>query len=191
MNLEKIAHAISNFAHPLITFPVFIVYQLFSKEPFERAIILSALIILGIFIPIALKLYLGTKKGKYTNFDVSDRNQRKGFFPTVLVLFGVIITILYLTSQPNYILRPFLFAFLLMSICYIANFKLKVSLHTSLTLFLSCLILPLNLWLGIGFLIFTGLMAWSRIYLKRHSFSEIIFGILIGASVGIIYLWTN
>lgn len=188
MTKEKFAHFISNFAHPLISFPIFVVIQLFSNEPMARAISLSALIILGIFVPITLKLYFGTKKGKYTNFDVSDRQERKGFFPTVIFLFAAIIAVLYFTKQPNYILQPFLFALLLMSICYIANFFLKVSLHTSLTLFLGFLILPLNVWIGIGFMAFTGLMAWSRLYLKRHSLAEILYGAVIGSSVGILYL---
>jgi membrane-associated phospholipid phosphatase len=191
MNKDKIANLISNLAHPLLTFPVFIGVMLFLNETFTKALWLSALILLGIFVPVTLKLYLGTKKGKYTNFDVSDREQRKGFFPTLIVLFALIIGILYITGQSSYILKPFLFAFLLIGICYVCNFYIKVSLHTSLTLFLGFLILPVNLYLGIGFLVFTLLMAWSRLHLKRHSLQEILLGGLIGVSVGIGYLITT
>jgi membrane-associated phospholipid phosphatase len=190
MNKEKFANLVSNLAHPLITFPVFIVLTLFLNENFTKALWLSALILLGIFVPITLKLYRGTKKGTYTNFDVSDRQQRKTFFPTVILLFALIIGILYLTGQSAYILTPFLFALLLIGICYACNFYLKVSLHTSLTLFLGFLILPLHLYVGLGFLAFTVLMAWSRLHLKRHTLKEILYGALIGITVGILYLLT-
>lgn len=188
MKVEKLAHAISNLAHPLLTFPIFIVYQLFTHETLPKALWLSALIVLALFVPIAVSLYLGTKKGKYTNFDVSDREQRKGFFPLVLILFVLLILVLYITHQPAYIIQPFVFAFTLMSICYAANFFSKVSLHTSLTLFLSCLIFSLNPIFGIFMFIFTCLMAWSRWYLKRHSIAEILGGAVIGSCVGLAYI---
>lgn len=188
MKLEKLAQAISNLAHPLLTFPIFIVYQLFTHETFPKALGLSGLIVLVLFIPIALSLYLGTKKGKYTNFDVSDREQRKGFFPLVLILFVLLILVLYTTHQPAYILRPFLFAFALMSLCYAANFYSKVSLHTALTLFLSCLVFAINPIFGFLMFFFTCMMAWSRWYLKRHSIAEILWGAVIGSCVGLTYI---
>lgn len=78
MKVEKLAHAISNLAHPLLTFPIFIVYQLFTHETFPKALWLSALIVLALFVPIAVSLYLGTKKGKYTSLTESSE---KDFSP--------------------------------------------------------------------------------------------------------------
>lgn len=185
---DKIAYLISNLAHPLITFPIFIVVKLFRNERFEKAVGISALIIVGIFVPITLKLYWGTQKGKYTNFDVSDREQRKGFFPTLIILFVLILGILYFTGQSDYILQPLFWALLLICICYVFNFYIKVSLHTSLTLFLGFLLIPLNFYAGMVFLFFSLFMAWSRLRLKRHTLQEILWGGLIGCSIGILSL---
>ena len=186
---NKIAEIISTIGHPMVTFPIFIGIVLFNVESFSKALFLFSLIVLGIFIPLLVKMYRGTKSGKYTNFDISDQNQRKSFFPTMLILFGVVLAILFLTKQPTYLLTPMLWAFLLLLSCYIINFYEKVSLHTSLTVFLGFLALPINLYVGIAFLLFSLLMAWSRFTLGRHTKKEIILGILVGTSIGLLSLY--
>lgn len=189
MTRQKLAQWISGFGHPMLSFPVFIILMLFLNQPAQKAIWISALIILGVFIPMFLKIRRGTKSGRYTNFDISDRQQRKSFYPFIILLLSVVTAILYFTQQPEDIIRPILFALILILINYALNFYIKVSLHVSLTVFLGFLIFEINTALGIIFFLFGLAMAWSRLELKRHSFQEILLGILVGILMGSTYLF--
>jgi len=188
MTKQKLAQIISSAGHPMLTFPVYIVIMLFLNEPFEKALWISALIILGIFIPMFVKMHRGTKSGKYTNFDISDQKQRKSFYPFVLVLFSAVLLILYLTQQSENILLPLFWGWVLIFINYGLNFFIKVSLHVSLTVFLGFLIFKNYPFAGTAFFIFSIAMAWSRWELKKHSPKEILWGFLIGLIIGSIYL---
>lgn len=191
MNRKKIAHGISNFGHPLLTFPIFILCLLFLEHPFEKAIWISALIILTLFIPLYFKIRRGTKSGKYSDFDISDRHERKNFYPFVLSLVFLVILILYLTHQPQEIIRPLVFGLLLILVNYALNFFIKVSLHVSLSVFLGFLIFEINSIWAVSFIPFVFLMAWSRLELRRHSFSEILIGLVVGILIGGLYLNLN
>lgn len=191
MNQKKLAHGISNFGHPLLTFPIFILCLLFLQQPLEKAIWISALIILILFIPLYVKIQRGTKSGKYSNFDISDRKERKNFYPFVFSLVFLVILILHLTQQPKEIIRPLVLGLLLILVNYALNFFIKVSLHVSLTVFLGFLIFEINPFWGVLFIPFVFLMAWSRLELKRHSFSEILIGLAVGMLIGGFYLNLN
>lgn len=188
MTRQKLAELISGFGHPMLSFPVFIILILFMNQPLEKAIWVSTLIILGIFIPMFIKIRRGTKSGRYTNFDISDRQQRKSFYPFVLLLLLAVTAVLYFTNQPEEIIRPILLGLILILINYTLNFYIKVSLHVSLTIFLGFLIFEINIAAGIVFFFFGLVMAWSRFELKRHSVQEILLGILVGVLIGSIYL---
>ena len=77
---KKIAQLVSVAGHPLLTIPLYAAFVLFTFEDVKTASFNSALIIGCIFIPLILRLYLKSRNGSYTNFDVSDRKQRKSMF---------------------------------------------------------------------------------------------------------------
>ncbi len=188
MTKQKFAQIISSIGHPMLTFPVFIIVILFWNESFEKALWISGLIILGIFIPMFIKMFRGTKSEKYTNFDISDQKQRKSFYPFIIILLSIVIAILFFTKQPGHIILPLFWGLILIFTNYILNFFIKVSLHVSLTVFLGFLIFSIQPMIGIGFFIFGILMAWSRLELKRHSIKEILLGVLVGLVIGSIYM---
>ncbi len=189
MTRQKLAEWISGVGHPMLSFPVFIILMLFLNQPPEKALWISALIILGIFIPMFIKISRGTKSGRYTNFDISDRQQRKSFYPFLILLLSTVTAILFFTNQPLSIIRPLFFGLILILINFALNFYIKVSLHVSLTVFLGFLLFEINSTAGILFFLFSFAMAWSRFELKRHSVSEILLGFLVGILIGSIYLW--
>ncbi|MFM2305638.1 MAG: hypothetical protein RLZZ367_307, partial [Bacteroidota bacterium] len=98
--LHKVSAVISTVGNPLITFSLFIMYVTSQSMDGASAALMSLLIIGGVTIPISINNYVKTKSGKYTNYDVSDREQRQGFYHILLVLMGVVTGILFLTNQP-------------------------------------------------------------------------------------------
>ena len=182
---SKFASIISIFGHPLLTLSIFAIVALFTYEEFQRALLHSTFIVAGIFLPLTLKMYLGSKSGTYTNFDVSNKKQRQSWYVFAILVLLIITIILFATDQPRTLRLSILFSLILLATSQIVNYFIKSSLHVSFNIFLCFLIMPLSLTAGILFFIFTFLIAWARFILKRHTTKEIIVGSLIGFTIGI------
>jgi hypothetical protein len=183
---QKIANFISIIGHPLITIPVFVACVMFANEDFKKASFISFIIVGCVFIPVILRMYIKSRKGTYTNFDVSDRTQRKSMFIFIIPILVIVTFILFKTHQNNNLCLSMLFATILVLISQIVNLFIKSSLHVSLNIYLSFLVMTLNYKIGIILFLFTGLLGWSRIVLGRHTRIEVLVGSVIGLSISLV-----
>lgn len=183
---ENLAKLISILGHPMLTFLVFTLVSLFIYEEFHEALLHASLVIGGVFLPLFLKMYWNTRKGNYTNFDISDQKQRQTWYLSTLAILLVTSIVLFITEQPRTLRLAVLFVLILLTISKLVNFYLKCSLHVSLNSFLAFLIMTMNLRIGLLFLVCVLFIAWSRFVLKRHTLKEIIAGAIIGFLVGIV-----
>ena len=186
--MKKIATYISTLGHPLLTIPLFILIVLFGNEDSSRAAPISFLIIGCVFIPVTIRLYIKSRNGSYTNFDVSDKIQRRSLYLFVVPLLLIVTIILFATNQSRNLCLGVLFALLLLILSQAINYFVKSSLHVSLNIYLSALIFTVNFKAGVAALLFTGLISWSRVKLGRHSVKEVLFGLLIGTIISLILL---
>lgn len=185
---QKLAKYISIIGHPLLTIPVFVIIVMFAYEGFHKALLISFLIVVCVIIPTVIRNYIKTKNGEYTNFDVSVRRQRYSMYLFAISLLVIITIILFNTRQPRNLCLGVLFGLILLIISYIVNFFIKCSDHVSLTIYLSFLIIPTNFFIGIIVLLFSGLIGWSRVVLKRHTIKEVYVGTIIGFIIGFLML---
>ena len=186
--MKKIATFISTIGHPLLTIPLFILIVLFGNEDSSRAAPISLLIIGCVFIPVTIRLYIKSRNGSYTNFDVSDKIQRRSLYLFVVPLLLIVTIILFATNQSRNLCLGVLFALLLLILSQAINYFVKSSLHVSLNIYLSALIFTVNFKAGVAALLFTALISWSRVKLGRHSVKEVLFGLLIGTIISLILL---
>jgi membrane-associated phospholipid phosphatase len=189
--MKKIANFISVVGNPLYTIPLFVLIVMFGNEDFSKAALISFLIIGCIFVPVILWMFIKSKNGTYTNFDVSDKHQRKSLFWFAFPLILVITVLMFVTNQPKNISISMLFALILVVTSQVTNFFIKSSLHVSLNIFLSSLIFTVNYKIGIAVLLFTGLLIWSRLKLERHTVKEVLTGFVIGLIISLIMLKTE
>ncbi|MEO7992239.1 MAG: phosphatase PAP2 family protein [Chryseolinea sp.] len=187
----KLAKYISVLGHPLLTIPLVLIVALFNFEEPKRALFISLLIVGGIFIPLTIKMYNGTKDGTYTNFDISEKSQRQSWYFFALALLAIVTIVLFVTNQSRVLCLSMLFAFILLLTSQLMNYYIKSSLHVSLNVFLAFSILPMSLVTGIVLFVFVILISWSRLALKRHTLKEILAGAFIGFAVGILLLLIN
>lgn len=188
---RKLAKYISIIGHPFITISVFVIIVLFTSEEFNKALLISFLIVGCIIFPVAMWNYLKTKNGEYTNFDVSVRTQRYSMYLFMAVPLLTITVVLFYTNQPKGICYRVLFGLVLLLISFIVNLYIKCSGHVSLTIYLSFLVIPLNVIIGIIILLLSGLIGWSRVELKKHTVKEVFTGAVIGFTVGFLMLITE
>ena len=181
----KTALYISVICHPLITLPLFTIVTLASKEEVKDALLHSSIIILGLFLPLTLSMYKKYKKGSYTDFDVSNKTERRSWYKTACMLLLMVTIVLFATEQPRELRMPVFFSLLLLLSSQIMNYFINRSLHVALTIFLAFLTLPMNLEIAVIFIMLTILVGWARIILNRHTVIEVLAGFIIGTCFGI------
>lgn len=152
-----------------------------------KAAMLSALIIGGIFIPVTIMTFIGVRRGRYTNIDVSDQRQRQQWFITITALLLVVTAVIWITNQQYSLRLAVTLACALLVCALYINKVIKSSMHMTFHAFVSLLILHFNMTGGIIFLVLLPLLGWSRLYLKRHFFNEVLVGTCMGSLFGALF----
>lgn len=146
----------------------------------------KSIFLFTLILPVFLWVYLKLRK-RIADWEVSEVKQRR----IPLFLYAASLTALLYMGQLDHILpiKAFIYGVLTTSItCWLLTFlEVKVSLHqaaiSGLMIFSICLSIffQWNLLVWICVLIFAnGWVASSRLYLEKHTFSELILGFLMG-----------
>lgn len=120
----------------------------------------------GGFAAVSVAIVLGIRAGRFDDFDdfdVSEREQRAGFYP--LVIAGI-IGVAYSFRQDAQAMRACISAGALLVSCSAANRWLKASLHTAFGLYAAGLWATWSLSAGLLALPFAAAVAWSRVYVS-------------------------
>jgi membrane-associated phospholipid phosphatase len=185
----KSALIISRIGHPISLITGYLVFYTFSIHEVNTAWwTLTGLVGIGIF-PLAMWNYFLTKKGIYTNFDVSVKQDRRSMYGFIFLLALMVMTFLLITGQPADMLIGCLMLIQLVLLSFLLNFRIKTSLHTSTVLFTGFALLPLHLLLSLVLFSFTPFVAWSRWRLGRHNPGELAAGAAIGIITGLQLLY--
>ncbi len=188
--------------HPLwMPFAGTLLYFLITPRFFPFEVIKSKLLaiaIMTLFIPVVFHFLLRTL-GWNTSHVLKDVRERK--WPLVFYIFLIWIILKFVLNTSDYPELYFYFTGILFSsmiglLLVLLNYK--VSLHMmglgGLTMFLVFLSVyfNLNLVYTISFFVaIGGLTATSRLHLKAHDYSELIFGYLLGVlpQATVFYIW--
>lgn len=179
----KLARILSIIGHPLLLGTLFVILMSFHNLPSQTATAVSFSVFLLITIPITINNWRKTKKGTYTNFDVSDQKQRKGFYPFAISLFIVLILVFWTFDFPIEVISKSLLFFAMVLLMALINIKLKASMHSGIAFYIAASVFSIGQLAGIFFLTLAILISWSRLELRCHSRLEI----FVGGSIGIIF----
>ncbi len=185
----RIAKMISFLGHPLIIGILYVMLMGFKKLPPETAILISGLIVGIVLIPITLHNWLKSKNGSYTNFDVSDQKQRRGFYPFAIGLFTLVLILFYSMQLPRDVIWSTGLFLILLLLMAILNYKIKASLHGAIAFYIAINLFEFGYAPGMFMLVFALMITWSRWQMRRHAFTELIVGGLLGIIVGLISHW--
>jgi len=96
---------------------------------------------------------------------------------------------MYLIHAPAYIIRGGMITLALFLASWIVNSFLKLSLHALFAFYCAMILLRIGAdWGAIAFLLAI-LVAWSRLFLHRHTAIELIAGIGLGLIGGFVAAW--
>jgi len=186
---RRLAVIVSWIGHPLVFVTISVGMVVMTQLALRLAIPLLAALFLSVIAPTGLLLFFGVRSGRWADADVSVREERKRFYPIAIPLsaFGTIV--MWLANAPRYILRGGVVTLALLIAAATANHWSKISLHTLFAIYCTVILLRVNLFCGLAAFILTGLVFWSRLFLSRHTISENISGIALGAVGGIATAW--
>lgn len=182
----NLAKFISITGHPLITMPAVVMVAMFYYDTFYNALFVSGFIVFGVVVPLAIRNYKKAQAKIYTNFDVSDQQQRNSWFKFAVGLFCIAVIVMLITPQDPKTRYSFLIAAGLLLVSQLLNYYVKSSMHVSVNVFLSFMILTIYPPAAIAMFLLVLPIAWSRLYLKRHTVTEVITGGMLGLTFGLL-----
>ncbi len=140
---------------------------------------LSIFPILHALLPSFILLLL-IKIGKISDYEITKKNERTGFFTALLICFAI-ATVLSTIQTEYFVLN--LATTVTLALIILINTKWKISVHTAFdTLIFGSLAVFVD-WRFIFLLLLLPLIAWSRVVLKKHSVKQTIGGILLASSI--------
>ena len=187
--MTKFARFISWIGHPLVFVAASVAVVVGTQLGLHAGLPILLALLLSTLVPTAILLLSGVRSGRWSDADVSVRKERQRFFPWAVPFSLVGVLVMYLINAPADIIRGGAITLALFLASWIVNCFLKLSLHA---LFASyCAIILFRIGAGWGAIAFVLalLVAWSRLFLHRHTPVELIAGIALGLIGGFVTGW--
>jgi hypothetical protein len=175
--LSRFARLLSILGHPLLLVPLTVAVTTRNWRP-------TAIIAATTVLPLVLVLLRRVRRGTWSDFDVSRRDQRAGLYHVGFAVLALTAVALYLLGTSAAMLRGVAAAAVMFGLGLAGNRFLKISLHLMLATYCAVVvtrIYPATLLPVIPFLF---ALAWSRHHLGHHTPAELLTGTIIGLGAG-------
>lgn len=182
----RLATIVSWVGHPLVFVTISVGIVVGTQLAPHVALSVLLALFLSVILPTGLLLFLGVRSGRWSDADVSAREERRRFYPIAVPLSAAGIVVTWLAGAPRYILRGGIVTLVLLITAGLINLWFKLSLHTLFASFCTVILFQLNPFCGLLALALMALVFWSRLFLGRHTVWETIAGTILGAAGGII-----
>ena len=185
----QFARAVSWMGHPLVFVTVSVGIVVVSRLARRDALSILPVLFVSVILPMALLLFGGVRSGRWSDADVSERTERKRFYPAAIPLLGIGIVALWSLRASNFVLRGALVTFAFFILAAILNFRIKLSLHALFAFYCSVILFRIHPLFGGVACALAITLFWSRLYLQRHDLAEMLTGTLLGLGGGIVAAW--
>jgi len=183
------ARVISWIGHPLIFVAASIAVVIGTQLGLRAGLPILLTLLLSTLVPTAVLLLSGVRSGRWSDSDVSVRKERQRFFPWAVPFSLAGVVVMYLIHAPAFIIRGGGITLALFLISWIINSFLKLSLHALFAFYCATILFRIGAVWGTFALLLAILVAWSRLFLRRHTAVELIVGIALGLLGGFIVGW--
>ncbi|PYL48627.1 MAG: hypothetical protein DMF40_04090 [Verrucomicrobia bacterium] len=185
----KFARFISWIGHPLVFVAASVAVVVGTLLGLRTGLPILLALLLSTLVPTAILLLSGVRSGRWSDADVSVRKERQHFFPWAVPFSLAGVLVMYLIHAPAYIVRGGIVTLALFLASWIVNCFLKLSLHALFAFYCAIILFRVGAgWGTIAFLLAI-LVAWSRLFLHRHTPIEVIAGIALGLIGGFVIGW--
>jgi len=190
-NMKTFARVISWIGHPLIFVSLSVGVVVGTQFNLQNGVPILLALLLTTLVPTAVVLVAGVRSGRWSDSDVSVRKERQRFFPWAVPFSLAGVIVLRLIHAPGYIVGGAFVTLALFVAAWIVNCWLKLSLHALFAFYCATILFQIGiLWGAIGLLLAI-LVAWARLFLRRHTPLELIAGIMLGLVGGFVAAWSG
>jgi len=164
---------------PMMAIPCMAVGVLYSDVP---GTVWYALMYLAVALPLPLVFVMWlVKTGRVTDFHLSARRERIAPFAASVSAALLAAMLLAYYEAPTVFLAPVLTALIQTMLLFVITLVWQISIHTATVAALATftiLALGVEMW---PVAVLVPLVAWSRLYLNRHTLAQVVGGAVVGA----------
>lgn len=186
--MTQLARWISIVAHPFVTMLVLAGAAGFSLGAWDGVAAAASMIALLIAVVGALMFYQ-VRTGRWQHADASRKQERPVLYILIFAALAVMIAFILLSGRNTYMVRGILGAMAITVIAGLLNRRIKLSLHMAFGAFAAFLLLLIGSIAGWILLMLLPAVAWSRLYLQRHTLAEVTAGAALGVAAGAGVQW--
>ncbi len=187
---DQLARWISILAHPFVVslLCVAIATVRFVGVQNRAAVILSTVLI--VILPLCWFMYQQTRRGRWKNIDASDRSERPTLYALALILTAALGLYLFQNPATRVLARGAFGMLGLLIVGRTLNAIVKSSMHVAVLTFVAVILCFIEWKFGLALAIVIPAVAWARVAMQRHSWSEVSVGLLLGfgAAIGARFL---
>jgi membrane-associated phospholipid phosphatase len=186
--MTTLARWVSILGHPFVMVAAMVTgAALHSRSPGQAARIVPIVMLITV-VPVAILMMQQVRRGAWQDADGSDPRNRPLLF--VISALGVVGLLAYLglTQPQSFVIRGAAGTLAVLIVSAAATRWLKVSLHLAFATLAATVLLRLDSTIGWILVALLPMLAWSRLFLARHSGAEVIVGLLIGLAAGVAIL---
>jgi hypothetical protein len=183
------ARFISWIGHPLVFVAASVAIVVGRQIGLQAGFPIVLALLLSTLVPTAILLLSGVRSGRWSDADVSVRKERQSFFPWAVPFSLAGVLVMYVIHAPAYIIRGGVVTLALFLASWILNSFLKLSLHALFAFYCATILFRIGSFCGAIALVLALLVAWSRLFLQRHTPVELIAGIGLGLFGGFVIGW--
>lgn len=174
---RRVAAILSIIGHPFILTPATVALMAGPRS-------IAAGIALAIVIVMLAVIARRVAAGRWSDYDVSDVQQRHGFYPIALTIVGVAALASWGFHQPPRMIRGMVVAEAMLIVGAVLTRWTKVSLHVMIGAFCVANVATESVAVACGLALLVIAVGWSRVVLQRHTVVQVIAGALIGVVAG-------
>ena len=181
---HDVAAVVSAIIHPIV-FPlvtILVVGMVVTKNNLALTLFYALLAVMLTAVPVSLVVYVQVKRGKWSDFDVSQRKQRYTLYPLTLLCLCLLSYVYYRIHARMEAVQAVLSLLLANIINGFINLYWKVSAHATTAAACAALLWQFAPTWGPPAAAGAVLVGWSRVELKRHTAGQVLVGWLVGAS---------
>jgi membrane-associated phospholipid phosphatase len=176
-----LARVLSIALHPFVMVAVMVVVggsrQPEGAQPMSSALLLT----LASMVPVALLIVRQVRRGRWANVDASNVRERPILFVVSLAAMAAVLGWLLLTNPGSFLVRGLLVTGALVAVSAALTRWVKVSLHLAFAAMAATAMTIVRSPVGYMLLALVPVLAWSRVALGRHRWSEVALGAGLGA----------
>ena len=176
-SFTTLARILSIAGHPFLLIPLTVAA---STKGWKGTAVVAGITIL----PLLAIVIRNVRRGRWSDHDVSRRDQRAGLYLVAAPLVLLAALVLYFLGASTSMLRAVGAAAAMLAVGLAANRWLKISMHMMCAAFCGVLLGRLYPWTPALSIPFTAAVAWSRWKLERHTPLEIALGLVLGTVAG-------